>query len=311
MKNELIVFTHNDLDMAGSVLCIENKTPNVLKKYFFTNYGDITKQVNDIEDHVKQHGNTHCLMTDISWSTNPEDLHRICDLFDKITLIDHHLYPEGFFDNYPKLKVHHDSLKSGALLTYEYLNLNDENLKNIIYLINSYDLWEDDNLDFNKAQDLNRFFWEVGKDKFITDIIKSNNNLPYYYNSTNDSIRDRFTEAIEKFEKRKLIHRTDKITIAFVDEWFNEILIKDMADGKDFVINVTTYGIFKIRINKKANITEKQKNELRFKITGNTNIGHMNAFPFKMNGTISFDSIMSEIKRIINIINETCYKGNE
>ena len=43
MEKELIVFTHNDLDMAGTVLCIENKIPNIQKKYFYTNYGDITK----------------------------------------------------------------------------------------------------------------------------------------------------------------------------------------------------------------------------------------------------------------------------
>lgn len=310
MENELIVFTHNDLDMAGTILCIENKIPNIQKKYFYTNYGDITKQVDDIEEYVKRNGNTHCLMTDISWSTNPYDLYRLCKLFKKITLIDHHLYPEGFFDNYPNLKIYHDSSKSASLLTYEYFNLNNINLKNIIDLIDIYDLWKDDNINFTEAQDLNRFFQEIGKEQFINDILK-NNNLPYYYDSIVNSIKDKFIKSIEKFEKRKLIHRTDKITIAFVDEWFNEILIKDMAEGKDFVINVTTYGIFKIRINKKANITEEQKKSLRFKISGNTDIGHMNAFPFKMSLPISFENIISEIKRVINIIEETCYKGNK
>lgn len=311
MKDELIVFTHCDLDMAGSVLCIEKYIPNIRKKYFYTNYSDIKKRVDEIENYIKQHGNTHCLMTDISWSTHPDDLHHICSLFEKITLIDHHLYPNGFFDNYPKLKVYHDKSKSGALLTYEYFKLNDSNLKSIIDIIDVYDLWQSEHRDFEKSQDLNRFFWEVGREKFIEDIINSNYKLPSYYENTVNKIRVKFTEDIEKYEKRKLIHRTDSITIVFTNDWFNEILIKEMSDGRDFVINVTTYGVFKIRINNNSGISDDIKNKIRFKLTGNTDIGHMNAFPFKMSLPISFENIMSEIKRVINIIEETCYKGNK
>ncbi len=309
MKDELIVFSHCDLDMASSILCIEYKLPSVKKKYFYTNYGDIKERVDEIEDYIKKHGNTHCLMTDISWGTSSEELHRLCNMFTNITLIDHHLYSPGFFDNYPKLKVYHDENKSGALLTYEYFKINNPELKEIIDLTDIYDLWKDHLEDFEKSQDLNRFFWEVGKDKFITDIINNNYKLPYYYKTVTDELRRKFTEAIEKFENRKLIHRTDKITIAFVDEWFNEILVKDMAEGKDFVINVTTYGIFKIRINRKANISDSKKIDLRLRLTGNTDIGHINAFPFKMKKKISFENIMSEIKNVIDIINDVCYKG--
>lgn len=309
MQDELIVFSHNDLDMAGSILCIEYKMPFIKKKYFYTNYSDIKKQVDDIEQYVKQYGNTHCLMTDISWSTSPEELHRICNMFEKVTLIDHHLYPDNFFESYPKLKVYYDKNKSGALLTYEYFKINNPDLKEIVDLTDVYDLWQDDHIDFEKSQDLNRFFWEIGKDKFITDIINNNYKLPYYYNTVINELRKKFTEAIEKFENRKLIHRTDKITIAFVDEWFNEILVKDMAEGKDFVINVTTYGIFKIRINRKSNIPDSLKNELRLRLTGTNDVGHMNAFPFKMKNQISFENIMAEIKNVINTINDTCYKG--
>lgn len=78
MQDELIVLSHVDLDMAGTVLNIEYKMPGIKKKYFYTNYGDIEKQVQDIEDYVSQHGNKYCLMTDVSWSTSPDALHRMC-----------------------------------------------------------------------------------------------------------------------------------------------------------------------------------------------------------------------------------------
>lgn len=310
MQDELIVFSHQDLDMAGSVINIEYKMPNIKKKYFYTNYGDIKQRVDDIEDYVKQHGNTHCLMTDISWSTNPDELHRMCSLFHKITLIDHHLYPDGFFGNYPKLKVHWDKSKSATLLTYEYLK-NDipfnKDLFEITQLTDVYDLWQIRSPLFHKAQDLNTFFWEVGKEKFINDCIASGFKLPYYYESVVQDITRRYQEAVAKFENRKLIHRSGKITVAFVDEWFNQIIIQEMQQGKDFVINATSFGIFKIRISAEADISLDKKNLLRMALCGTADIGHENAFSYKMKDPVSFENIMKQIKFVISEINRICY----
>jgi oligoribonuclease NrnB/cAMP/cGMP phosphodiesterase (DHH superfamily) len=309
MQDELIIFSHNDLDMSGSVLNIEYKMPDIKKKYFYTNYGDIDKQVQAIEDYVKQNRNTHCLMTDISWSTSPEALHKICSLFDKITLIDHHLYPDGFFENYPKLKVHYDKSKCATLLTYEYFKNDNNDLRELTELIDVYDLWQVKHYNFHKAQLLNEFFWEVGKDKFINDCISAGFKLPYYYDSVVEQIEKKYTEEIAKYENRKLIHRSSKITIAFVDSWFNQILIKEMAEGKDFVINSTSFGIFKIRISEDAKITSDQKDHLRIALCGTKDIGHQNCFSYKMKDSISFENIMKQIKFITNEINRICYNG--
>lgn len=310
MQDELIVFSHNDCDMAGSVINIEYKMPNVKKKYFYTNYADINKKVQEIEDYVKQHNNTHCLMTDISWSTNPDDLHRMCALFDKITLIDHHLYPDGFFENYPKLKVNHDKSKSATLLTYHYFNNDNQNLKELSELIDVYDLWQVKHPLFDKSQELNDFFWEVGKEKFINDCISSGYTLPYYYDNVVQQINTKANEEIAKYENRKLIHRSDKMTIAFVDNWFNRILVQEMKNGKDFVINPTTYGVFKIRISVDAPLTTEMKNDLRLTLCGTKDIGHELAFSYKMKRPVSFENIMAEIKFITNEVNRICYSKN-
>ena len=309
MQDELIVFGHNDLDQIGSMLSIEYKMPNIQKKYFYTNYGDIDKQVQAIEDYVKQHGNKYCLMTDISWSTSPEALHRMCALFEKITLIDHHLYPDGFFENYPKLKVHYDKSKCATLLTYEYFKNNHNDLRELSELIDVYDLWQVKHPNFHKAQLLNEFFWEIGKEKFINDCISAGFKLPYYYDSVVQQIEKKYTEEIAKYENRKLIHRSSKITIAFVDSWFNQILIKEMAEGKDFVINATSFGIFKIRISEAAQITSEQKDLLRISMCGTKDIGHSNCFSYKIKDTVSFENIMKEIKFITSEINKICYNG--
>lgn len=307
MQDELIILSHVDLDMAGTIINIEYKMPGIKKKYFYTNYGDIEKQVQDIEDYVKQHGNKYCLMTDVSWSTSPDALHKMCNLFEKITLIDHHLYPDGFFDAYPKLKVHWDKSKSATLLTNEYFKNDNKELRELSELIDVYDLWQIRSPLFHKAQDLNTFFYEVGKEKFINDIINSGFKLPYYYDSLVEDIRRRYKEAISKFENRKLIHRSGKITVAFVDEWFNQIIIQEMQQGKDFVINATSFGIFKIRISAEAPITSEQKDFLRLSLCGTKDIGHSNAFSYKMKDSVSFENIMKHIKFVIDEINRICY----
>ncbi len=310
MPDELIVFSHNDLDMGGTVLNIEYKFPTLKKKYFYTNYGDIVKQVQDIEEYVKQHGNKYCLMTDISWSTSPDSLHKMCSLFERITLIDHHLYPDNFFDAYPKLKVHWDKSKSATLLTYEYLQNNNEKLRALSELIDVYDLWQDKSDKFDIAQDLNNFFWEIGKEQFINDIIHNNYALPHYYTQVVADINKRNNEAIEKFENRKLIHRSAAITVAFVDECFNQILIREMKAGKDFVINATSFGIFKIRINADSNLLREQKDLLRIALCGTKDIGHDLAFTYKMKDSVSFENIMKQLKFIIEQINQICYTKN-
>ena len=307
MQDELIVFSHNDLDMAGTVLNIEYKMPGIKKKYFYTNYGDIENQVQDIEDYVNQHGNKYCLMTDISWSTSPVALHRMCALFEKITLIDHHLYPDGFFNAYPKLKVHWDKTKSATLLTNEYFKNDSVELRKLSELIDVYDLWQDTLPQFTDAQDLNEFFWEIGREKFINDCINSGFKLPYYYESVVSDIQSKYTGEIAKYENRKLIHRSGKITVAFVDTWFNQILVKEMNEGKDFVINATSFGIFKIRINTAALITSEQKDLLRLALCGTKDIGHSNAFSYKMKDSVSFENIMKQIKFVVSEINRICY----
>lgn len=309
MQDELIVFTHNDADAAGAILNIEYKMPGIKKKYFYTNYGDIDKQVQDIEDYVTQHGNKYCLMSDVSWSTSPNGLHRLCNLFERITLIDHHLYPDGFFDNYPKLKVNWDKTKSATLLTNEYFKNDNTELRELSELIDVYDLWQVKHPNFDKSQDLNEFFWEIGRDKFINDCINSGFKLPYYYDSVVSEIKKKYTDEIAKYENRKLIHRSGKITVAFVDTWFNQILVKEMNEGKDFVINATSFGIFKIRISENAEISSEQKDLLRLALCGTKDIGHQNAFTYKMKDTVSFENIMKQIKFVVSEINRICYSN--
>ena len=45
---EYVVFSHNDLDALGSMLCFDYITPDIKKTYFHTNYANIPEIVDEI-----------------------------------------------------------------------------------------------------------------------------------------------------------------------------------------------------------------------------------------------------------------------
>jgi len=306
MNDELIVMTHNDLDALGCMLNIEYKWPQVRKKYFHTNYANITQIVDDIEDYARRNKNTHILIPDVSFSTAKEHLKRLYNI-GKCTVIDHHLYPDGFWDEFPDMKVIHDKTKSATLLCNEHLGNKgkNQNLDNLSTLIDVYDIWQVKNKHFDTAQDLNEYFWQYDIGYLCNEIIQNGYKLPKNYLSVVDKIHQNFNEAIDKFEKRKLIHRAGEITICFVDEWFNQILVKEMKRGKNFVIGANSHGIIKVRISEDSPYTDEQKNNLRISLTGTADIGHMNAFTYKMKEQVSFDNLMKEIQKVTKEIERT------
>lgn len=307
MNTELIVFTHNDLDALGCMLNIEYRMPSIPKKYFHTNYVNITQIVDNIEEYIKGRTDIHILIPDVSFSTAKDQLRRLYNL-GKCTIIDHHLYPDGFWDEFPNMKVHHSTQKSATLLCNEYFGNTGKNvnLDKLTTIIDIYDLWQVKSPHFDLAQDLNEYFWQHDIAYLCNEIIQNEYKLPKNFLSVVDTIHANYNAALEKFEKRNLIHRSGEITICFVDEWFNQILIKEMKEGKNFVIGANSYGIIKIRISESAPYSDDVKNKMRIQLAGTADIGHMNAFTYKMKSSVSFDNLMKEIQKVVKVIEENC-----
>jgi oligoribonuclease NrnB/cAMP/cGMP phosphodiesterase (DHH superfamily) len=308
MSDELIVFTHNDLDALGCMLNLEFKFPNIKKKYFHTNYANIVDLTDQILDYQKENGNTHIVMPDVSFSDNKDSLRRIYEAFPHCTHIDHHLYEDGFWDEFPKMKVVWDKTKCATKLCNEYLGNKgqSQNLDKLTYLIDVYDLWQDKNVHFDTAQDMNDYFWSVDIEWMKNEIVRGNYALPRNYIDTVNKTHIERMKAIESYEKRNLIHRAGEITVAFVQDWFNHILISEMRQGKNFVIGANSYGIIKVRINQDAPYNAEQLNKLRLELTGTENIGHMHAFTYKVKGQVDFNAIMTEVQKVTNAIAKTC-----
>lgn len=313
MSDELIVFTHNDLDALGCMLNLEFKFPNVKKKYFHTNYANIVSLTDEIIEYQKEHGNTNIVMPDVSFSDNKDSLRKIYNTFERCTHIDHHLYADGFWDEFPNMKVVWDKTKSATKICNEYLGNKgqNQNLDKLTYLIDVYDLWQDKNTHFDTAQDLNDYFWKVDIAWFKDEVVKGNYALPRNYMDIVNKTHIEYMKAMESYEKRNLIHRSGDTTVCFINDWFNQIMIKEMRQGKNYVIGINSYGIVKVRINQEAPCTAAQLNKLRLELTGNENIGHMHAFTYKVPGQVDFNAIMVEVQKVTGAIGKICHENGK
>ncbi|QAU04488.1 phosphoesterase [Vibrio phage Va1] len=298
--HELIVFVHNDLDALGCMLNIEYRMPNIAKKYFFTNYANIDQRVQEIEAHIQENGNTHILIADVSFSDNKESLRKLYSL-GKCTHIDHHLYPDGFWDEFPNMKVHYDKKKCATLLCNEYFGNTGkhERLDKLTRIIDVYDLWQVGEPEFKVSQDLNEYFWTYDIELLCKKIVENDYRLPDDFKSVVQARKAQCEMEVQEFEERKLIQRNPGMTVAFVKEWFNHIMLKEMEAGQNIVVGICPYGIVKVRVNKDAPFTPEQLNKVRKELTGTENIGHMLAFTYRYEAEKCFENTIKEVQKIV------------
>lgn len=304
-NNELVIFTHTDLDALGCMLGIEFKFPDIQKKYFHTNYGNIVERVQEIEDYMKENGNTHILIADVSFSDNKESLRKLYSL-GKCTHIDHHLYPEDFWDEFPDMKVVYDKTKCATLLCHDYFGNagKSERLDKLVRIIDVYDLWQINEIEFNIAQDLNNYFWTHDIAVLLDKIIQNEFKLPSDFIEVTSNINANCKNDMIKYQEQKLIQRAGDISLCFIKEWFNQVMIKEMDDGQNMVVGLDPYGIIKVRVNQNAPYSVEQLTEFREKLIGNSNVGHHLAFTYKYKGERSFENLMAEAQRLVQLYTE-------
>ena len=317
MSQELLCFTHNDLDYIGSKLCIDYKFQGINKKYWNTNYSDIDPIVQDILQYASKNNNRHLIIADVSFGDNKPALQKLYDHFTKIgsiTLIDHHLYADGFFDAFPDMKLSHDMNKCASLLCYEYFKLDNVNLHNMVKIIDIYDIWQSNHPLFDVAQSINTYAWDCGMDVF-GDRVKDNNfKLPVNFSERTKELKSEADAEIKDLRSQNCIHQFGDISVCFINTRFNEIMIEEMEKGQNFVVGLTSYGIIRTRINANIDMDNYTKEVIREMVTGKRNIGHTDAFTFKMINPSS-DSLMAEAERIVKGITgiraDICYEEDD
>lgn len=306
MKEELIVFTHNDLDAIGSILNIEFKIPDIPKKYFYTNYSNIPAQVDNIIEYAEANNCKHILIPDVSFADNKESLRRLYNYFHKVTHIDHHLYTDNFWDEFPNMTVVYDKTKCATKLCNEFFKNTGKNinLDKLTYIIDVYDLWQTENNAFDFAQLLNEYFWTWDIELLTKTIIQNGYKLPEDFQEVTQNIKNKYMKAIVEYESKNVIHRARDVTFCFINDWFNQVLLKEMENGQNFVIGINSYGIVRVRINKNSPYNNEQLNKFRIVLTETEAIGHMLAFTYRIKDFNGFDCVLKEASKIDNFLKE-------
>lgn len=311
MINEKLIvhYSHNDLDALGCCLNLDCATPGIKKKTFHTNYRDIEEITSDVYDYCFENKPKLLLITDVSFSQSKNQLKKLEDILEicPVVLLDHHEYSEGFFDNI-KVKYIHDTTKSATKITQEFLKTQgkNKNLDLLSDIINTFDVWLSQDKSFKLSLTINNYFWKVNEKMSMSqlvEIIKNNDyKLPnfkefYEINTSN------FKEFIKKSREKKLVTSDGFFTVAFVDEFFNEILYEEFESGVEFIFIANSYGITRFRFNSNGKLTTEQKNEIKTKLVGSTDIGHLNAFSAKIKDS-NFDKIMSRVEEVHGIVEQ-------
>jgi len=162
----MLVITHIDLDGFGCELVIK-KLKVKFDKLIRVNYIDYEEGTFDYSELAKH---KEVLYTD--FSPDIKSLEVIRDNNIKCTILDHHESAFNEIDpwldqnNYrEKIDYVYSKTKSGTLLTYNHFQRfdtdKDQSFIDLVYLIDTYDLWKKDSENWGQALNLNRLFWNM------------------------------------------------------------------------------------------------------------------------------------------------------
>lgn len=295
--NYNFVLTHNDLDALGSVICFNESTPIIYLEQ--TNYADLPLKANVLLEKARElqklcknsegdvfntFTNTLIIM-DVSFSQHRELLEKLCQNFDRVHLIDHHMYPDDFFDvleyEYSNLEVTVEQGECASRLTYKKFDGMHMFLDKLTKIINDYDMWNTSSENFEYALWLNEFYKEqVQKGFTFREILdKFRNNLSEIVSfeyGIDDLMKKTLLKASEIIANNVLYKRVNDVTLLNTDECFQYFVYNEMLCDQNIVIARCNNRV-KIRI-KPDVFTDETLDEFREALTGSVNFGHPLAF---------------------------------
>ena len=300
MNYKYLVFGHCDLDQLGCNLLIKTQYKDV--KVVSTNYINFIDKFEEFKDVLFHNSIEKIFITDVSFANFKEQFDFLSSLNVQVVFIDHHIYPEDFFND-TKIKVIHDISKSASLLTLEYFGRSkfSADMNTLIDIINVYDLFLLDDKYYHLSSFLNEYFWTMTRtSQNIEMIFLKNPNISENVNFIKfcSISKVKNAELLAELERKKLILRHLMGTIAFSNEIYDLIVLNEFKANKHYVIIASFNGIVRIRFNLSLFTDSKIKSELRKQITGLEYIGHENAFSIKVEQT----QIIQKVKEIDGII---------
>lgn len=286
----MIVLTHNDLDALGSVLVLEKVFHP--SKYFYTNYGDME----EILELMLKEEPQELFISDVSFTSNPEILHKLIEHFKKVTLCDHHMASADFFKQFNLDLIYSTDVCATKLLQRKFHD-QVKDLDPLLDTIDVYDIWRTEDPRFMASQDLNDYFWVRTNAQKIENrdniLVLAREILDTHelkdYEEITQVCRLRQQDFEEMIYKKGLssLYELNGLNITILKTWagFNRLMISEMQRGQDIVVALNDLDkVVKVRINAKSRskgLTHGVLQNMRNYLTGNPDIGHDLAFTFK------------------------------
>lgn len=301
----IVSLSHNDCDALGCQLNIEHKFPGIVE-YFNTNYANLNEKVDEIERYVQKNIIKLIIISDVSFAECRHNLISLASLGVPVIFIDHHLYPDGFFDDMPSnLDITHDKSHCATTLTHVKLGIQNEQLEQLGNLIEHFDIWQIDEKNFPISFYMNEYFWnELNNYGSIQSLMVKfqdrNYQLPADFAQFCAKNKKESDEHIQSLRQRNLIYSSKGTTIAFMDKFYNHLIQELFADPENkSLLIVNSWGSIKVRFNARSDMPDEKKLSIRRELL-DVDVGHMDAFSY--NAGRGMDDIMREIKRIAEMI---------
>lgn len=293
-----ISISHNDLDGLGCQLLLRWQYDDIyFRTVSYTNIHNILLELKELLEWDRNKKNV--IISDMSLKYNEVVLFKeICNNNPdvKFIYVDHHIrsqdisklyseFPSNFIDLY-------DTTKSSSHILYYYLNINNKRLRDLVELINLYDMWEINDEKFEDSLVLNELYNSVGHHTFLTSIS--------YYGSMSEvltkkqeKVKKKIQSFINNVSTNDTIFYNDNVCVAYVDRYKS---ILQYSLNKPISIMISSNLNFSIRLSNTLKDVEVNKYiELFFEFFKDNKINyyhaHRQVFGFNSNGYEIFDDI--------------------
>ena len=314
--------THNDLDALGCTLVLRSKLKTRDEELCClqrTNYKDLSDKIDFllknanriIKLHTSKKNDVYSVpeinlyIMDVSFSQHKDLLMELCKCFTHVTFIDHHMYPEKFFEDVCKecanISINVKQDRCATVLTYEEgkLDFNDVQkspftLEHLVSLINDYDMWKTDSISFDSAFWLNEYFKSEDENFAFPEIIEDFEELDLserlkvkgwtlnYYDCVEQYLMLKTKNDVEKIVANdKLYHVENDVTFLNTFDCFQHFVYTEMLKGQN-IVTATDADNTRVKVRIKPNVyTSASLNEFRKALTGFENFGHPLAFSYQ------------------------------
>lgn len=299
------MLSHTDLDGESCIILAQNYFKNMITKRI--SYNAILQTLQEIVDEVSvSNEKPQLFITDLKMSK--EDFQCLQDnhqYFSNIVVIDHHLY-DFEIPNIPNAEVFINTNYCATALTYKYFSkeIDLSAYKRFVKLVNTYDLWQYNAIDFDEAKTLNRLYWYMGARTF--------NRRFFFTPKITDNMRQQAQELLNSiaqyfkdYEAKGALFYTPKVTVALCDKHIGEL--KEFYDS-EVIINLRNLFHYSIRFadTMSDETAEKLRDLMLSQVSDDICIsrgGHLKAFGITMQ-EMSLERAKAETEKLARVASE-------